>query len=120
MSTHQPNLEDILSQLTLKEKVSLTSAESWWRTEIIRRGDKILVPHIKVSTRQIEKSTANTVREIETDESFHTDNRWPQRGTRRKLCQRHQVCLLSLLYLYRCHIRCRHCFPGGQGDRKGS
>jgi len=51
MATDHMNVDDILSQLTLKEKVSLTSAESWWRTEAIRRGNKILIPHIKVSIR---------------------------------------------------------------------
>lgn len=49
MARSTVDLDEILSQLTLAEKVSLTAAESWWRTEIIKRGDKILVPHIKVS-----------------------------------------------------------------------
>jgi beta-glucosidase len=49
MTATNINLDGILSQLSLEEKVALTSAESWWRTEIIWRGDKILVPHIKVA-----------------------------------------------------------------------
>jgi len=50
MATSEMTVDEILAQLTLREKVSLTSAESWWRTETILRGNKILVPHIKVST----------------------------------------------------------------------
>jgi beta-glucosidase len=41
--------QDILNQLTLEEKVALVGAADWWRTEAIRRGDELLVPHIKVS-----------------------------------------------------------------------
>lgn len=40
--------DKILSQLTLEEKVKIVGAADWWRTEPIRRGDSILLPHIKV------------------------------------------------------------------------
>lgn len=42
------DLEAILRQLTLEEKVSLVSACDWWRTPIVRRGEKVLIPHVKV------------------------------------------------------------------------
>lgn len=47
MNDHKVN--DILHQLTLEEKVSLCGAADWWRTQVIKRGDKILLPHIKTT-----------------------------------------------------------------------
>jgi hypothetical protein len=44
------NVDNILSKLTLKEKVSLLAAKDWWRTPIIKR-DGVFVPHIKVRTK---------------------------------------------------------------------
>lgn len=42
-------ITDILSQLTLEEKVSLCGAADWWRTHAIKRNDTLLVPHIKTT-----------------------------------------------------------------------
>jgi beta-glucosidase len=42
-------VNDILSQLTLEEKVSLCGAADWWRTVAIKRNDTLLVPHIKTT-----------------------------------------------------------------------
>lgn len=39
---------DLVSQLTLEEKVSLLSAIDWWRTPTIKR-DNVFIPHIKMS-----------------------------------------------------------------------
>ncbi|CAG7565970.1 unnamed protein product [Fusarium equiseti] len=39
---------DLVSQLTIEEKVSLLSAVDWWRTPTIER-DNVFVPHIKMS-----------------------------------------------------------------------
>ncbi|KAL4731405.1 hypothetical protein ACLX1H_000371 [Fusarium chlamydosporum] len=39
---------DLVSQLTIEEKVSLLSAVDWWRTPTIKR-DNVFVPHIKMS-----------------------------------------------------------------------
>jgi hypothetical protein len=44
----QDNLDYILSNLLLEEKVSLLAAEDWWRTVLIRRDGKVFVPQIKV------------------------------------------------------------------------
>ncbi len=41
------DVDDILSKLTLEEKVDLLAAKDWWRTPIIKR-EGVFVPHIKV------------------------------------------------------------------------
>lgn len=38
---------EILSKLTLDEKVSLLAAVDWWRTPVIER-EGVFIPHIKV------------------------------------------------------------------------
>lgn len=43
--------DQLLSKLTLQEKVSLLAAKDWWRTPVIDRAD-VFVPHIKVRTIQ--------------------------------------------------------------------
>lgn len=40
--------DEILKQLTLEEKVAICGASDWWRTVPIRRGESLLLPHIKV------------------------------------------------------------------------
>lgn len=40
--------DGILKQLTLEEKVAICGASDWWRTVPIRRGDSLLLPHVKV------------------------------------------------------------------------
>ena len=42
-------VDKILSQLTLKEKVSLCGAADWWRTHAIKRNDTLILPHIKTT-----------------------------------------------------------------------
>lgn len=42
-----PNVDALLTQLTLEEKVSLLAARDWWRTPVIQR-EEVFVPHIKV------------------------------------------------------------------------
>lgn len=42
-------VDSILNQLTLEEKVSLCGAADWWRTHAIKRDDTILLPHIKTT-----------------------------------------------------------------------
>lgn len=42
-------VNDILSQLTLEEKVSLCGAADWWRTHSIKRNGALLLPHIKTT-----------------------------------------------------------------------
>lgn len=39
----------ILQQLTVEEKVALCGGRDWWRTVPIRRGQNLVLPHIKVS-----------------------------------------------------------------------
>ncbi|KAG5753312.1 hypothetical protein H9Q70_004053 [Fusarium xylarioides] len=39
---------DLISKLTIEEKVSLLSAVDWWRTPTIKRDD-VFIPHIKMS-----------------------------------------------------------------------
>jgi beta-glucosidase len=39
---------DLVSRLTLEERVSLLSAVDWWRTPTIKRDD-VFIPHIKMS-----------------------------------------------------------------------
>ncbi|KAF2495026.1 hypothetical protein BU16DRAFT_461709 [Lophium mytilinum] len=41
--------DPIISQLSLEEKVSLTSAADWWRTPVIKKNGKILIPHVKTT-----------------------------------------------------------------------
>ncbi|KAL4874018.1 glycoside hydrolase superfamily [Aspergillus spectabilis] len=41
-----PDIQTLLSKLTIEEKVSLLSAVDWWRTPVIKRED-VFVPHIK-------------------------------------------------------------------------
>lgn len=41
------DVDNLLSKLTLEEKVSLLAAKDWWRTPTIKR-EGIFVPHIKV------------------------------------------------------------------------
>ncbi|PSN67619.1 glycoside hydrolase [Corynespora cassiicola Philippines] len=43
------NVNRILSQLTLEEKVSLCGAADWWRTHAIKRDDTLILPHIKTT-----------------------------------------------------------------------
>jgi beta-glucosidase len=45
--TTEVNVDDILSKLTIEEKVTLLAAKDWWRTTAIKR-DGVFVPHIKV------------------------------------------------------------------------
>lgn len=47
---------EILSRLTLEEKVSLLAAKDWWRTHTIDR-EGVFVPQIKVRTRKSESVT---------------------------------------------------------------
>lgn len=42
-------VDSILNQLTLEEKVSLCGAADWWRTHAIKRDETILLPHIKTT-----------------------------------------------------------------------
>ncbi|KAL7940829.1 glycoside hydrolase superfamily [Trichoderma barbatum] len=42
------SVDNVLSKLTLEEKVSLLAAKDWWRTTVIKRED-IFVPHIKTT-----------------------------------------------------------------------
>ncbi|KAF5658702.1 beta-glucosidase [Fusarium heterosporum] len=47
---HSPQATaDIVSHLTIQEKISLLAAVDWWRTPTIRRDNQIFVPHIKMS-----------------------------------------------------------------------
>ncbi|KAH8891708.1 hypothetical protein GQ53DRAFT_865657 [Thozetella sp. PMI_491] len=41
--------DEILQQLSLEEKVAICGAQDWWRTVSIRRGDSVLVPHLKMT-----------------------------------------------------------------------
>ncbi|SPO01046.1 related to beta-glucosidase [Cephalotrichum gorgonifer] len=41
--------DEVLEQLTIDEKIALCSAQDWWRTVPIRRGDSLLLPHIKMT-----------------------------------------------------------------------
>jgi beta-glucosidase len=45
------NVDNVLSRLTLEEKVSLLAAKDWWRTPVIKRNG-VFVPHIKVRALQ--------------------------------------------------------------------
>ncbi|KNB09605.1 hypothetical protein FOXG_10148 [Fusarium oxysporum f. sp. lycopersici 4287] len=47
MAASQTAIE-LISQLTVEEKVSLLSAVDWWRTPTIKRDD-VFIPHIKTS-----------------------------------------------------------------------
>ncbi|KAH8799047.1 glycoside hydrolase superfamily [Xylogone sp. PMI_703] len=43
------NIDQILSRLTLEEKISLLTGGDWWRTLIIRQNGKKIVPHLKTT-----------------------------------------------------------------------
>lgn len=103
MPSAHVDIDHIFSLLTLEEKVSLTSAEDWWRTPIIRRGGRILVPRIKVCCLS-QHSSSET-------KGLILDNRWAERRSRRELCQRNQICLLPMLNLHRCNVRHWNSFP---------
>ncbi|KAH8804450.1 glycoside hydrolase superfamily [Xylogone sp. PMI_703] len=46
--TIDADVDDIISKLTLEEKVSLLAGKDWWRTPTIKR-DGVFVPHIKAT-----------------------------------------------------------------------
>ena len=43
----EPDLRDLLTKLTLDEKVSLLAGADWWRTVGIQRDD-VFIPQLKV------------------------------------------------------------------------
>ncbi|RSL89783.1 hypothetical protein CEP51_001062 [Fusarium floridanum] len=45
---NNPDVDELLSKLTLNEKISLLSAVDWWRTPIIER-EGVFVPHLKTT-----------------------------------------------------------------------
>ncbi|KAH7471853.1 putative beta-glucosidase I [Fusarium oxysporum f. sp. matthiolae] len=48
MAPPSQTTSDLVSQLTIEEKVSLLAAVDWWRTPTIKR-DNVFIPHIKMS-----------------------------------------------------------------------
>lgn len=52
------SLHNILSSLTLEEKIRFLSGVDWWRTPVIQR-DEVFVPHIKVCLCSLSNTNAS-------------------------------------------------------------